>query len=231
MTSDVSPKPPRWRWVALGLLVLAILVVPTGIVYLQHRLQAPPQDTIRPWDDPRIAKKLLEARLVKAKAIRAEWRPWALKHKKELKAMLDSQGQNFSALQAVYKISPPLRSEDWTPDTETGPVKFIWFACIEKSQANGEAFRWADAKSEEIAASTKGQDEKRVREEFADQSDFTVAVSQNPGKQVRVWASGRITERSFVEVGKRQPGKRIMMKNVEEELIPPFDFLTSASSG
>jgi hypothetical protein len=230
MTSDGSSKPPRWGWIALGLFVLAVLAVPTGIVYLQHRLQAPPRDTIRPWDDPQVAKKFLDARLVKAKAIRAEWRPWALKHKKELKAMLDSQGQNFSALQAVYKISPPLRTGDWRPDTKTGPVKFNWFVSIEKRQANGETFRWADAKSEAIAASRKGGDEKRLREEFVDQSDFTVAASNNAGKQTLIWVSGRVTERSYVETSKRQPGKPILYKTVEEELIPPFDFLTSASS-
>ncbi len=56
MSSNVFPKPPRWRWAVLGLLVIGALSVPTGIVVLQHRLQARPNDTPRPWDDPKIAK-------------------------------------------------------------------------------------------------------------------------------------------------------------------------------
>ena len=140
MSTQTSSKPPRWRWPLLGFLIVGALSVPTAIVYLQHRLQARPTDTARPWDDPVLAQKLDDARLAKAKAIRSEWRTWAIKHRSELAAMLASQGKDFTKAQAVYKISPPLKPKDWQPDTRSGPSKFGWYLDLEKCKLSANQF-------------------------------------------------------------------------------------------
>lgn len=233
MPNDTSSKVPRWRWAVLGLLVVGTLSVPTGIVYLQHRLQVPTHDTARPWDDPKVAQKLTDARLVKAKAIRAEWRSWALQHKTALRAMLASQGKNFSTLLAVYRVSPPLRSGDWKPDTNTGPVKFSWYVDTEKQIANGEIINWADTESRvrQQTATEEHKVEKWLRAGFADKSDYIVASTTNAGPSTHLWASGRITEMTLEKNPDHRRGQRSFLGFVHKELMPPFDFLTSASSG
>ncbi len=229
MSANVSPKPPRWRWAVLGLLVVGALTVPTGIVYLQHRLQARPNDTARPWDDPVISKKLADARLVKAKAIRAEWRGWALQHKTELAAMLESKGKDFSMLQAVYKVSPPVTLNDWKPDTKTGPVKFGWYVDTAKMLAAGATMNAKDMARFELM---KGGQEQRLRTEFADKSDFMVAASDNSGPtSTYIWASGRVTEKSWIQNPDHRRGQPSALELPHKEIVPPFDFLTSATSG
>ncbi|PQV62505.1 hypothetical protein B1R32_13118 [Abditibacterium utsteinense] len=232
MPSNVSPKPPRWRWAVLGLLVMGALSVPTGIVVLQHRLQAQPHDTARPWDDPVISKKLADARLAKAKSIRAEWRGWALQHKTELAAMLVSRGKDFSTLQAVYKISPPLRFGDWQPNTKSGPAKFGWYVDTEKQIANGEIVKWGDERSKNLFESSKGHMNQKLKEEFANKSDFQIAQSDNAGPTTTyIWASGRVTEKTVIQNPDHRSGQSSMLELPHKDLVPPFDFLTSANSG
>lgn len=232
MSTQISSKPPSWRWPLLVLLIVGALSVPTAIVYLQHRLQARPTDTARSWDDPIIAQKLADGRLVKAKAIRAEWRTWALAHKAELSAMLASQGKDFAKAQAVYKVSPPLSLRGWRPDTRSGPSKFGWYTDDEKMEANGEQIRYFDAKSKAIAESNKGRAERTIKEQFGEKSDFTVAFSDSPGPTtIEIWASGRITERTWIHNPDRRSGKPAQILLPYKELVPPFDFITSANSG
>ena len=232
MSVSSSSKPPRWRLPLLGVLIVGALSVPTAIVYLQHRLQARPTDTARPWDDPVLAQKLSDARLAKAKAIRAEWKPWALAHKTELSAMLTSQGKDFSKAQVVYKVSPPLRTKDWRPDTRSGPAKFGWYLDLEKMQSLGEQIRFADSKSKLIFEAQKGRAEQKLRKDFSEKSDFTVAGSDSPGPTTtQVWASGRITERTWIHNPDNRSGQPSSIQLPYKELVPPFDFLTSANPG
>lgn len=232
MSTQISSKPPRWRWPLLGLLIVSALSVPTAIVYLQHRLQARLTDTARPWDEPVLAQKLADARLVKAKAIRTEWRTWALAHKVELAAMLTSQGKDFAKAQAVYKVSPPLREKDWRPDTRSGPTKFGWYVDDEKMEASGEQIQYFDAKSKAIADAHKGAGEQKLKKEFGEESDFTIAISDSPGPtDTQIWASGRITERTWIHNPDRRSGQPSSILLPYKELVPPFDFLTSANSG
>ena len=232
MSTQISSKPPRWRWPLLGLLIVGALSVPTAIVYLQYRLQARPTDTARPWDDPILAQKLSDARLAKAKAIRAEWQTWALAHKTELSAMLASQGKDFAKAQAVYKISPPLTTKAWRPDTRSGLAKFAWYTDLEKMKSLGEQIQFADSESKRIFEAHKGSGEQKLKKEFGEKSDFTVASSASPGPTTtQIWASGRITERTWIHNPDRSRGKRSQIQLPYKELVPPFDFLTSANSG
>lgn len=228
MSTDTSPKPPRWRWAVLGLLVVGALSVPTGIVYLRHQLQARPDDSARPWDNPEVANKLTDARLVKAKAIREEWRPWAIKHKALLKAMLASQGKDFSTLQAVYKVSPPIKDGDWQPDTQSGPTKFNWFIDDSKRIQNGME---VDAQYKAQVDAEKPSVLKKLQTDFASKSDYMVAVSQGVGSPVYVWASGRVTELFWIDNPDKRAGQPTDLGTDHKELLPPYDFLTSAKLG
>jgi hypothetical protein len=226
MLSPESSRPSRLKCVSPASALLVALIIPAGIIYLQHQLQARPNDMARPWDDPKVSKKLADGRLAKAKAIRAEWLPWAKAHQTELRAMLASGGKDFSRAEAVYKVSPPLRFEDWRPDTQSGPAHFGWLVDVDKMTANGERIQWFDAKSKAAYEEGRGQTEKKLRQEFADQSDFTVATSVNPGPtETQFWASGRITETTVVPNTSGRSGDPAFIKLAPKELVPPYEFL------
>jgi hypothetical protein len=187
-------------------------------------LQAQPDTTPRNWDDPKAAQKRDDARLKKAKQIRAEYRSWALQHKAMLAAMLASKGQDFSKLQSVYKVFPPVKMGDWMPDTKSGPSKFGWYINTNKLIENGLKMRPQDVA---LFASLKSRGEQKLKKEFAEKSDFTIAASDNTGPTTTyLWASGRITERTFIDNPDTRPGQRSAFESKHKELVPPFDFLT-----
>lgn len=229
MSSNASAALSFRKWAALGVAIIAILTVPIGIVYLQQKLKARPHDSPRPWEDPAIAKKLSAARLVKAKAIREEWRQWVLKHKEIVGAMLASHGKDFSKLEAVYKITPPLTSGDWRPDTSSGAVKFGWYGDELKWLANGEQFtEQSKLEIEKMKPELLRRSRAKQTKEFAELSDFTVAASSNPGPTTEIWASGRVTEKSWIPNPAPRSGQPAMVQAPYKELMPPFDFLTSS---
>ena len=74
----------------------------------------------------------------------------------------------------------------------------------------------------------KGDLEQIQRAEFADKSDFQIARSENAGPTTTyIWASGRVTERTWIQNPNHRSGQSSLLQLPHKELMPPFDFLTS----
>ena len=175
-------------------------------------------------------KEVAEERVARLEMLREKWRPWALKHKKELKRMLNAKASDRTVLMAVYDAIPAIpKNED------------AGFSGKELNSAlQGMSFSWqpgakiyANFASSEENQKVKSKDgegrkfiERRLQQHFATLHDIELSGSINTGRtHVNFWASGRITRGTWIDNPNTSAGQPSLIEAPLEELQPPYDFL------
>lgn len=165
-------------------------------------------------------------RIAHLRELREKWRPWALKHKEELKRMLNAQPHDQAALAAVYNALParPTIVDAGFTSTElrSGPVRLGW---------QPGAKLWAKAKISDPKRQKQNAEDIRglaeeMQQNFAAIRDIKLSSSMNPGRaQTVFWASGRITENQRIDNPTHGPGQPALVQATPQEIEPPYDFL------
>jgi hypothetical protein len=148
--------------------------------------------------------RMRPARLDKVKLLRAKLRPWAIKNKGLLKAMLKAKPGDETALQAVINAIPAnpgsqglgITPEDLMPQRDhqaaalAGTPMFTWQASSKnKAPAN------LDPKRRDEYARSMRMSNARISNNFALYRDFEVSTSMGFSRsRFTLWASGRVTE-------------------------------------
>jgi hypothetical protein len=161
------------------------------------------------------------ARLEKVKLLREKWRPWAIKHKDLLKAMLTAKAGDKAALQAVLDTIPAnpgskglgISRKDLIPTGDlraamlAGTPAFTW-----QVPSNYKVPANFDPKKREEHARMMRMVNARIFNNFAYYRDFELSTSISYSRSMlKLWASGRVTE-------SEPPGP-------QREIMPRFDFL------
>lgn len=159
--------------------------------------------------------------------LRDKWRPWALKHKEELKRMLRAESNDHAAFTAVYDAIPALpHVEDagFTPkelDSSSPEMMFSWQQVGKLNKSFG-----TDAKAQEDYKKNQQFRAKRLQRHFATLHDIELSSSMNTGRtHVTFWATGRITRGKWIDNPNTSAGQPTQIEAPLEELQPPYDFL------
>jgi len=178
-----------------------------------------------------------------AKMLREKWKPWAQKHQAELKRMLKASPNDQAAMLAVWNAVPPFCGDVGITPQELMPtgdplvgVGFGW-AGADKNLGNGSPPRAeAAAAMNKISKMVAPQ----RRREFEMRRDIGIARG-GLRTETTLWVSGRITQRSLLSTdeyrgmslkasaeGREQTAEDMWAP--AQEVVPPYDFLTSPQS-
>ena len=202
---QVSRRRQRTRWViAVG----AALIIGTGGVVAVPRLRDATMVVLSNyWYEQNRAKAIEEFNaepvldspyMKKATELRRLWKPWAMRHKPELRQMLEADTGNQMALRRIASTLPILPR-----DKQAGIT-------LQNLDVRGGSFTWEPSppRKDGLALNWK--------EDFARFHDIALARSVNYElTRYTLWASGRITAEKSIYYGP-----------LTRELAPPYEELT-----
>ena len=175
-------------------------------------------------------KTQVEQRVAHLRKLRGKWRPWALRHQKELRRMLHSRPAAQSAFSAVYTllpVNPTLGEAGFTSKdlnlVVPGSEGFTW-------QPGAKAVDFSKIK-QPSGGWVSGEDARQMltsllQENFATRQDIQLSRSTNTGfSRTVLWVSGRITEEKEIDNPNPGPGRSAKVNAPPLEIEPPYDFL------
>lgn len=213
--------------VSTFLFVMAIIII-SGLLYLQHRASQTyiSSSESRKRRAEEMAAESRGPRLVKARRMREQWQTWAIKHKSELKRMLNATTKDQTALSVVWE-KLPIGLEDGQAGMKAQevigePNAFTWQPVAKGGHLSSNvSAEW----SNRVAASNRAMQMQRQKN-FVLLKDIEISRSMNPGtSQLSLWASGRITESKTVVNPNHRSGQPAFVELAPQEIEPPYDFL------
>lgn len=232
MNREQNPDGEKKRARRLALGTVAMLLIAAGVFgglsYLQSQSKngndTPSNGSYtRPKRVVTEADKAMEAaRLAKVQMLRDKWRPWAEKHKEDLRAML--QGDQ-GAMSRVWQQIPIIQFTHSGlgfshADVEGGATPFSWWA-IDKAVD----LKAVDASHvKEVSDGLEMMAQKR-QQDFSKWHDIELSRSSGFGaKMFRLMASGRVLEDRIIDNPDRGVGKPAAA-TVYRDVFPSYDFL------
>lgn len=236
-----KPHSTRMAIAAAIMLLIACGAIGT-FLYLRHQAQTGQYDRVAQANQ-RVQndwEKTREARLSMAKSLREKNRVWALRHQAELRKMLKNRSDR-TAMMAVWQAIPKINANPnagitgWdlrqgssrsNPSGDRAGLTWTW-AGIDKAVFST---RFNPPTANKWAGGSRQQHQQRVlsglEKNYAEMDDVMLSSSMNPGTtHFYLWASGRITERSYVQNPNLGPGRPVLIKGKHKEIVPPYDFL------
>ena len=167
--------------------------------------------------------ELTQARVKKAKQMRDNWRPWAVKHKSTLHTMLTPvHGKEKEALESAYAALPSHLSEYGDTgiryrDLDAGGIGYSWQPVTKMhgraTPGNPMAQQAADKEHMSLG--------KQLYSQYDKFHDIEISRSVNGGPtHITLWASGRITM-TTAKVVKVPRGSTLTEET--KEIAPPYE--------
>lgn len=223
-----------------GLLATAILLLLIAasmfgtLFYLLARPYTPPARTsFNASGLPILSSQERQTIIDKAKMLRDKWKVWGLAHKEALKQLAHASDKDQKALMQVYDALPanptPQNAGFSEQELSSLPFQFTWNPGTKNHHLNAE--QAADPKAQKYMDKEKQFAVKRLQAGFLRLRDVEIAQAINFGPdQYELWASGRITELSYIRQPSSQtgmlPGQTSTQHGwVRREISPPYDFL------
>ena len=150
--------------------------------------------------------------LARARELRELWKPWAMRHKQELKLMLDADTQNETVLRWVLctlPITPSKKDEGISSEDLTAGSRYFWWS-PEGRKNGGTPYH--------------------LREDFARYHDIVLARTSSLGNiYYNLWASGRTTAEMYISdsymiASRTDPPPPATLYT--REVLPPYEELT-----
>ncbi len=232
MNAKQNPNEERKRTRHLALGSAAMLLISAGVFgglwYLQSQSKNG-NDTphIGSYRGPKRvvteADKAMEAaRLAKVQMLRDKWRPWAEKHKEDLRAMLQGdQGAKDRVWEQVPDVGPNGHNELALSiaEVEGGATPFSWWAIGKYIDP-----KTMGAHAKEVSEGLEMMAKQR-EQAFSKWHDIELSRSSGFGaKMFRLMASGRVIEDRIIDNPDRGVGKPAAA-TVYRDVFPSYDFL------
>lgn len=227
-----QPRTKHLNWrLLMGLIILGVTMVAVAVSlwsaksnkYQDHNIKYSVHIVDQSSEESATAART--SFLTHANLLRDQWQPWAFKHKDLLKNLVGSRATDRSTLAHFYEVLPG--------NPMVAGMPHVGFSKHHRSSSD---FTWqpalyyvnpatiSDADSRKNVDRMKRSFMDHVQRRFIQYHDIEISRSMSIGTSAfTLWASGRITEETFVH--QQIPGKPTLVDGVPQEIVPPYQFL------